>query len=268
MDVAAVMYGEVPLPPPRRAPAPPIETVGPGIKLIEDPATTPPEGLRLVLVSDTHGLHRQLAVPPGDVLVHAGDFTRYGREEDAQDFGAWLKELPHAHKIVAFGNHEANAPWRRDLGATLPGATTLCNGGTEVPLHDEGAAPLRLFAPDFCWPMHPSANNPAYSLIPAGVDVLVTHGPVKGHLDGEGVALGCPCLLEHVRRARPRLVVCGHIHGSHGACWGKAAGTEGTLFVNAANAAPEKRHVIGWAPVVVDLVPRVAVGAEGAKQPP
>ena len=31
--------------------------------------------MRIVLISDTHGLHRQLDVPAGDLLIHAGDFT-------------------------------------------------------------------------------------------------------------------------------------------------------------------------------------------------
>jgi hypothetical protein len=28
--------------------------------------------MRIVVISDTHGLHLQVAVPPGDVLIHAG----------------------------------------------------------------------------------------------------------------------------------------------------------------------------------------------------
>lgn len=31
--------------------------------------------IRLVLMSDTHGRHRDVEVPDGDLLVHAGDFT-------------------------------------------------------------------------------------------------------------------------------------------------------------------------------------------------
>jgi len=31
--------------------------------------------LRLVLLSDTHQLHRQIDVPDGDMLIHSGDFT-------------------------------------------------------------------------------------------------------------------------------------------------------------------------------------------------
>ena len=34
--------------------------------------------VRLVLLSDTHGLHREISIPDGDVLVHAGDFCSQG----------------------------------------------------------------------------------------------------------------------------------------------------------------------------------------------
>jgi predicted phosphodiesterase len=34
---------------------------------------------RIVCISDTHGLHRKVAVPGGDLLIHAGDFMRTGR---------------------------------------------------------------------------------------------------------------------------------------------------------------------------------------------
>ena len=30
--------------------------------------------MKLVLLSDTHGMHAEVKVPLGDVLVHAGDF--------------------------------------------------------------------------------------------------------------------------------------------------------------------------------------------------
>jgi hypothetical protein len=35
--------------------------------------------MRSVCVSDTHGRHGKTVVPPGDLLVHAGDVTRHGR---------------------------------------------------------------------------------------------------------------------------------------------------------------------------------------------
>ena len=60
----------------------------------------PPLGLRLVCVSDTHGRHRHVNVPPGDILIHAGDFTHFGKEKDVTDFNDWLGEQDHSHKIV------------------------------------------------------------------------------------------------------------------------------------------------------------------------
>eukprot|EP00913_Durusdinium_trenchii_P029972 g28086.t1 len=64
-------------------------------------------GLRLVIISDTHNCHRDLTVPDGDILIHAGDFTQFGKEEHAEDFNRWLGEQPHKTKLVVLGNHEA-----------------------------------------------------------------------------------------------------------------------------------------------------------------
>lgn len=48
-------------------------------------------------------------------------------------------------------------------------------------------------------------------------DIVVTHGPPKFHLDTAGIhRAGCPYLAEEIARLRPRLVVFGHIHASHG----------------------------------------------------
>ena len=46
--------------------------------------------MRLVCISDTHGLHDQVTLPPGDVLVHAGDFTSEGELEDVRAFLDWF----------------------------------------------------------------------------------------------------------------------------------------------------------------------------------
>ena len=63
--------------------------------------------LRLVLLSDTHQLHREVEVPDGDIFIHAGDFTMFSESMEAvADFNDWLGELPHRHKIVVPGNHE------------------------------------------------------------------------------------------------------------------------------------------------------------------
>lgn len=45
-------------------------------------------------------------IPEGDILIHAGDFTRCGHLQEVRDFNNWLGSLPHKHKIVIAGNHE------------------------------------------------------------------------------------------------------------------------------------------------------------------
>jgi len=54
-----------------------------------------PGSLRFVSISDTHGNHRELTenLPPGDVLLHAGDFCSTGDLEQVRDFARWLRDL-------------------------------------------------------------------------------------------------------------------------------------------------------------------------------
>ena len=49
--------------------------------------------LNIVLVSDTHGDYKQLnkiAQMSGDIFIHAGDFTDYGKEKDFKNFFKYL----------------------------------------------------------------------------------------------------------------------------------------------------------------------------------
>lgn len=59
---------------------------------------------------------------------------------------------------------------------------------------------------------HPIPENIA-------VDIVMTHGPVHKHLDrcNNGTEAGCEYLLRALRRVRPRLHCCGHIHEGWGA---------------------------------------------------
>jgi Icc-related predicted phosphoesterase len=60
--------------------------------------------------------------------------------------------------------------------------------------------------------------------------VLVTHSPPLGHVDtAGGEHLGSQVILDAIRRAKPKLVVCGHIHG----CWEQESRLGDTRIVNA-----------------------------------
>lgn len=214
------------------------------------PPERTPEKLNktIVCISDTHGSHRQLNVPAGDILIHAGDFTRFGSLTDAEDFNEWLGTLPHKYKIVVNGNHESNAPWKNRTSKILSNATFLLNEACEV----DG---VKIFGKDFFWKV--KGANPYDELIPPDTDVLICHQPAKGYVDG---GWGCESTTELAATLRPRLLVCGHLHVSQGVVEGEGR-LVGTTFVNAASvrgdhnakASDGVAYRLGDAPIVVHI---------------
>ena len=67
------------------------------------------ERCRIVFISDTHSVHEKLGhLPAGDVLIHAGDFSRSrpAKPGEYTDFMDWLVRQPHPHKILISGNRD------------------------------------------------------------------------------------------------------------------------------------------------------------------
>jgi predicted phosphodiesterase len=50
--------------------------------------------------------HTKLNLPPGDVLVHCGDFTNHGSLQEVQEFAQWISSLPYRYKVIVPGNHD------------------------------------------------------------------------------------------------------------------------------------------------------------------
>eukprot|EP00299_Pterocystis_sp_00344_P017933 c8977_g3_i1.p1 GENE.c8977_g3_i1~~c8977_g3_i1.p1 ORF type:complete len:209 (-),score=32.59 c8977_g3_i1:59-685(-) len=197
--------------------------------------------MRFVCISDTHNHHRDIVVPDGDVLIHAGDFTNYGKEEHAVDFNAWLGELPHAHKVIVLGNHECNAPWAKKIANFITNAIVLQQ--SEICING-----VRIFGTNFFWPC--PTGNPYFSQIPEGIDIVIAHGPVKGYVDGNS---GCPSLLEHITRIRPKFVISGHVHFARGVV---QCPKLTTTFINCAMCGGNDSRVLAptAAPITFDLL--------------
>lgn len=208
--------------------------------------------LRVVALSDTHGLHRAVAVPPGDVLIHAGDLTRHGDLGELPEINAWLGGLPHRHKIVIAGNHDwcfahgadacaallSHASYLQDAAITLDGWTFY--GSPWTPQF-------------FDWAFNLPRGEPLarkWAQIPVGTDVLITHGPPRRHGDYtmHSVRAGCADLLAAVTRIQPRYHVFGHIHEGAG-----ITTNEVTTFINAS--VVDVTYAPIHPPVVFDLLP-------------
>jgi calcineurin-like phosphoesterase family protein len=175
--------------------------------------------LKIVIISDTHGDHRAINVPDGDVLIHGGDFTCYGKIEHAHDFNEWLGTLPHRHKVVINGNHESNAPWKNQTKDILTNAHFLRQEAIIIYRND--GSPIKIYGTEFCW----------HDAIDSDTAILVAHSPVDGFVDGGN---GCPTLKQRCMELKSslKLVIGGHIHSAHGHCWG-SKGCAGIQFVNA-----------------------------------
>ncbi|KZL70243.1 calcineurin-like phosphoesterase [Colletotrichum tofieldiae] len=180
--------------------------------------------IRIVCISDTHD-HTNVAIPDGDLLIHAGDLTNAGTAADIQAQLDWLASQPHQHKVLVCGNHDSYF----DPSARLPGdrGKTLDFKGIRylvrdaVTLEFKGGRHLKIYgAPDIpaCGGsemafQYDRASPPWTNTVPIDTDILVTHAPPKNHLD---LGLGCAGLLEEVWRVRPKLHVFGHVHWGHG----------------------------------------------------
>ena len=208
--------------------------------------------MRIVLISDTHELHRELAVPPGDLLIHAGDFTFFSKRPWMyRDFDLWLGELPHRHKIIIPGNHEYLLEDPRQRSA-ITNATLLVDSGVEIEgLKIWGSPVTPLYGGAFGKSRAEDCKK-HWAQIPEDLDILVTHGPPLGILDqgpGSERHEGCPELREAVLWARPRVHVFGHIHAGYGTLQ-----MTDTFFVNASLLGEDGG--LSRKPVVIDLQAR------------
>ena len=171
--------------------------------------------MRITHISDTHGKHHLLKnLPGGDVIVHCGDFTEDGTEEEVLDFLNWFIDLPYRHKIFVTGNHDIclrDAEGIEDLPENVHF------------LQDRGIVIDRVSFYGLAF-NHPESN------IPDSVDVLVTHEPPLAILDGiEGTNWGNLPLLNRIYDVKPKFHLFGHTHGDYG-----IIKQDGIIFSNAA----------------------------------
>ena len=226
--------------------------------------------LRVICISDTHMKHRDLTIPPGDVLLHCGDMTNRGTHDELRDFNDWLGSLPHKHKVVIAGNHdvcldavEYDQQWDTAFRHQKYNAPSLSRKLFTNCIYLENRSVMIEGLKIYGSPMTPPipgragafhiargfAEQQHWAKVPADLDILMTHGPPHGILDTTftGLHVGSKALLkETMTRIRPRFHIFGHIHEAYG-----ATRLGQSVFLNAASNTllAKPRH----APVVLDI---------------
>lgn len=179
--------------------------------------------MRIVCISDTHSMHRQIHVPDGDLLIHAGDSLGVGSLEELKELDQWFSELPHANKILIAGNHDwcfQDEP--AEARELVRHAHYLQDGPLKLGgLKFWGSPWTPVF---FKWAFNLERGDTIaerWARIPEDTDVLITHGPPAGILDRiespSGILHpGCEALAERIARLSLKLHIFGHIHEGHG----------------------------------------------------
>ena len=193
--------------------------------------------MKFVAISDTHGCHRQLDLPKGEVLLHAGDVCDKGNVEHVEDFLKWMSELDFQYKILIRGNHDIDLKTKRSLlDVEMPeGITQLKNSGIVI-----DGIPIWGVSHPMEW------GTEDWQSIPADTRILMTHRPPFSILDQppHSASIGSKKLKKQLQQIEPDVHLFGHIHASYGQ---KQVGK--TLFINASTYKQSKKRLVNEAVV-------------------
>lgn len=198
--------------------------------------------MKITLISDTHTKHKlcENDLLGGNLLIHAGDFMNSGYyEREAVEFFDWFNKLNnYDHKIFIAGNHDHLMQDKPEamLGLLTGYSTIDYLKDEQLTLYFDGpngdhpednvriyGSPWQPWFHDWAFnlPRNSEELKSKWDAIPENTDILITHGPAQGYLDTSGhpyneSSLGCELLTERVTELKPKIHVCGHIHGGHG----------------------------------------------------
>lgn len=158
----------------------------------------------------------------GDVLLHAGDICYKGNKEEALDFLKWFDRQPFEHKIFIAGNHDFYFEKAKpsEIEALIPKNVTYLNdSGITIDGINIWGSPITPWF--FNWAFNRQRGEEIqkhWELIPAGTDILLTHGPVSGIHDAviNSQHVGCRDLWNKMKEIKPKVHICGHIHEGYG----------------------------------------------------
>ncbi len=169
--------------------------------------------MRFTIVSDLHG---ELVKLKG-VVLNAGDmvpYDAYGKK--AEEIYRKLFSLVDGEMFFVMGNVDKEEAGK--VATEFPNVHLLDNEVVDI----NG---VRVFG------LNLSRYDPRENF-----DILLTHYPPYGYCDTNryGQHIGEPFVLDLIRKYRPKVCVCGHVHGAAGTCR-----FEDTLLINTAKKVQE-----------------------------
>lgn len=179
---------------------------------------------KIVAISDTHLDHPNMENYWGDIIIHCGDVTCRGYENELQSFVKWFSSLNQfKHKIMIPGNHDFifENEWEK--------AKQMCDNAEIICLNDSGSeieginiwgSPITPWFHSWAFNRHRGAEiQKHWEMIPKNTNILITHGPPSniGSLSKVRYEdVGCEDLRQKVDEIKPKYHLFGHIHEGYG----------------------------------------------------
>jgi Icc-related predicted phosphoesterase len=245
--------------------------------------------MKVVHISDTHGMHHQFSIPECDLLIHSGDIgeTRLNPNQ-LTEFLIWFEAQPARCKVFVGGNHDLcldrnEANKYKGNGETYSWLKAIQDFDDSMKViqnydvhylngKDYVFEGMKIwgspYSPSFhrsSWAFNADRGNEImkkWGSIPSDVNILVTHTPCYGILDdvkeyahdGENPHKGCADLLAVIKKRlyNLRLHCGGHIHDNFGVELLPISNTRRCLFSNGAMI-NNRGEILINTPVVITL---------------
>lgn len=196
--------------------------------------------MKVIAISDQHG--HTPSIPPCDLLLVGGDqcldvFGGLTARAFPDRQWTWFRDTwlrwryrqPVEACVLTWGNHDYCGVAHQNHESSQDGkrTTIACDRLVEVGGLRIYLTPWSNQFMTWAFMQEPEQLAAVYDQIPAGLDILVSHQPPHGcgdsvrfyDLASRGEAehhYGSVALRAAILRARPKVVVCGHIHAGHG----------------------------------------------------
>ena len=228
--------------------------------------------MKIMATSDLHGNLEGLDPKGADVVVLAGDVAPLrGRgpwhindqkKWINKKFREWTASHPDIQFVVIPGNHdfyliahilfkEQGIDWEYEFS---PNVHFLGDRGTEIDgVKFYGTPWVPIISYSWAFEVEPDTLKGWFAKIPTGLDVLVTHSPLRipgsdvdRSLQTDSEHFGSPELTEAIMEKHPRLVFCGIHSGQHG-----RVDFEGSRIYNVSRL--DERYEIAYEPTWVEV---------------
>ncbi len=188
---------------------------------------------KLVIISDTHTFHKNVALPEGDILIYAGD-AEIRSDMELMFFINWFGTLNFQHIIWIGGNHDfyLEQLYNSNVVPKMPfNIHYLINNEITIEGIKFWGSPFSSQFGRWAFMEHLEELKSIWNKIPSDTDIVITHSPAFGILDQVvhgNISVGCPALRDKLKSIKPKYHICGHIHEAYGVYQ-----DEHTTYINA-----------------------------------